>query len=134
MVHSNARRVPDVLPGLAHRTLAGPEHGLTQMEVWSQSIAAGAATPPHRHDCEEVVVVTCGQGVLLVDGTEQPFATGDTVVIPRNIDHQILNTGAGPLELIAAFAMAPVKAVFPDGTAIDLPWHRPAFRAGAVAA
>lgn len=125
MVHSNAQRVPEVLPGLAHRTLAGPEHGLSQMEVWSQSIAAGAATPPHRHDCEEVVVIVGGQGLLLIDGTEQPFRAGDTLVIPRNRDHQILNSSDGPLDLIAAFSMAPVQAVFPDGTAIDLPWQRP---------
>ena len=132
-IHSNASLVPDVLPGLSHRTLAGPEHGLRQMEVWSQSVAPQGATPPHRHDCEEVVVVTAGQGVLAMGGREHAFAAGDTVVIPRNADHQILNTGDGPLTLIASFAMSPVRVELPDGTPLDLPWHQPAFQQAQLA-
>jgi hypothetical protein len=30
------------LPGLNHRTLAGPEHGLKSLELWGQTIASGA--------------------------------------------------------------------------------------------
>ena len=48
------------LPGIDHLTLAGGAQGLSSLSVWQQSIDAGEATPPHRHDCEEVVVV--GEG------------------------------------------------------------------------
>lgn len=133
-VHANSALIPDVLPGLAHRTLAGPEHGLSQLEVWSQEIAAHGATPPHRHDCEEVIMIASGAGVLRIEGGEQHFRAGDTVVIPRNVDHQVLNTGDTPLRLVAALAMAPVLAVFPDGKAIDLPWQQPAFQAAGLQA
>ncbi len=44
-VHSNSALVPDVLPGLAHRTLAGAEHGLERLAIWSQSIDPRGATP-----------------------------------------------------------------------------------------
>ncbi len=91
-VYSNSTLMPNVLPGLAHRTLAGPEHGLKDLEIWSQSI----------------------------------FAAGDTVIIPRNEIHQIFNTGPSVLRLVAAFSMAPVRAEFPDGTRIDLPWQQAA--------
>lgn len=92
-VYSNSTLIPDVLPGLAHRTLAGPEHGLKGLEIWSQSIDAQGATPPHRHDCEEVVIVLEGEGTLAMSGQEMHFAAGDTVIIPRNEVHQIFNTG-----------------------------------------
>ena len=38
------------LPGLQHRTLAGHDHGLDQLSVWRQTLAPGAATPPHRQE------------------------------------------------------------------------------------
>lgn len=43
------------LPGLTHRTVAGPLQGLSTLEVWVQTVAPGAATPVHRHDCEEAI-------------------------------------------------------------------------------
>jgi len=133
-VQSNSDLVQAVLPGLAHRTLAGPEHGLKDLELWSQAIDPHGATPPHRHDCEEVVVVVEGEGMMAIGGGEERFRAGDTVIIPRNELHQIFNTGEAPLRLLAAFGMAPVRAVFPDGSPIELPWQRAGFggdRAGA---
>lgn len=123
-VYSNGTLTPNLLPGLSHSTLAGAEHGLRELAVWSQSIAAGAGTPPHRHDCEEAVVVLEGSGVIAMDGSESAFTAGDTVIIPANKPHQIFNTGKGDLRLIAAFSAAPVEVEFPDGTRIDLPWQQ----------
>lgn len=123
-IHSASALVAGMLPGIAHQTLAGPQHGLQSLEVWSQSIDPGSGTPPHRHDCEEVVVVLVGEGTLLMHGKEARFRAGDTVLLPRNEVHQLLNTGSGPLRLIAAFAMAPVLVELPDGTPIALPWHQ----------
>lgn len=132
-VHSNSALIPNILPGLAHRTLAGPERGLKELEIWSQSIDAQAATPPHRHDCEEAVVILDGEGTLSMAGEEVHFAAGDTVIIPRNEVHQIFNTGHSVLRLIAAFSMAPVRAEFLDGTRIDLPWQQAAYEPAGAA-
>ncbi len=122
-VLSNSALEPNILPGLAHRTLAGAEHGLSQLAVWSQAIDPSGATPPHRHDCEEVVVVLDGEGVLLIEGREERFRAGDTVIIPRDVPHQIIAGGDRPLRLVAALAMAPVEVKFPDGATIELPWQ-----------
>jgi len=110
------------LPGIDHLTLAGGDQGLRGLSVWQQSIDPGEATPPHRHDCEEVVVVTEGSGLLEVDGVQQAFSAPCTLVVPRNAPHQILSTGSAPLRLVAAFSVSPVQAFFPDGTPIPLPW------------
>jgi Auxin binding protein len=61
------------LPGLSHRTFAGPEHGMKNLEVWGQVIEAGAATPVHRHACEEAIVVLEGSGTLTIRGREYQF-------------------------------------------------------------
>ena len=89
-IHSNSALVSNVLPGLAHRTLAGAEHGLERLAIWSQRIDPQGATPPHSHDCEEVILVQKGEGTLVLGGEEQAFAAGDTIIVPPAAVHQIV--------------------------------------------
>ena len=130
-VTTNIEPSPSAIPGIRHSTLAGSAQGLKQLSVWDQVLEPGAATPPHRHDCEEVVLCSGGKGVLVVEagGNEEgefarteAFAAGTTICIPRNAVHQIFNTGEGPLHLVALFSATPVVPHLPDGTRIDLPW------------
>ena len=121
-VLDNAQRPQATLPGLRHRTLAGNAEGLAALSLWRQTIEPGGATPPHRHDCEEVVVVDRGSGRLLIGGEAHAFHENQTLVIPRNVDHQIVNDGSEPLTITAAFSVSPVAVFLPDGSALPLPW------------
>lgn len=103
-------------------TLAGAQNGLKNLSIWQQSIAPEGSSPPHRHDCEEVVLIKAGSGELHVAGRVHRFGPDTTLVLPRNAPHQIFNTGEGPLELIAVFAVSPVAVYLPDGQPIELPW------------
>ena len=114
---------PSPIPGIEHATLAGHDDGLAQLSIWRQSIAPGCATPPHRHDCEEVVIAESGQGELHIDGAVHRFGPDCTLIIPRNVPHQIISTGDVPLRILAAFAATPIQAFFPDGEPIALPWR-----------
>jgi quercetin dioxygenase-like cupin family protein len=122
-VISNQQPLPSAIPGIAHVTLAGHQEGLSKLSVWQQSVAPGCATPPHRHDCEEVVICSGGTGELRSGEKVQQFACDMTVVIPANVEHQIINTGRDPLQIVAVFSMSPVRACFSDGTEIELPWR-----------
>jgi quercetin dioxygenase-like cupin family protein len=121
-VLDNAQRPAAALPGLSHRTLAGSAEGLARLSLWRQEIAPGGATPPHRHDCEEVILVDAGSGELHIAGAVHAFRADQTLVIPRNADHQIVNTGGEPLHLTAAFSVSPVQVYLPDGQPLALPW------------
>ncbi|MCL7943643.1 cupin domain-containing protein [Marinobacter sp. ATCH36] len=111
------------MSGIRHTTLAGSGQGLRQLSVWQQSVQPGGATPPHRHDCEEVVLCTGGQGELRIDNREtHGFGPGSTVIIPRNVLHQIASVGTEDLQFVAIFSTTPVEAYFPDGGFIELPW------------
>lgn len=114
---------PAGLPGILHATLATDRHGLERLAVWQQSLDAGAATPPHRHDCEEVVLCSAGSGELRINGEAHRFGPGSTLVIPADAPHQILNTGDEPVELLAVFSAAVIDARFLDGQKIELPWQ-----------
>jgi quercetin dioxygenase-like cupin family protein len=111
------------LPGIEHETLAGGDDGLTSLSMWRQTIAPGSATPPHQHDCDEVILVQAGQGELHIGGRVIPFAADFTLALPRNEPHQIINTGDEPIQLVAALAMTPVRVTFPDGKPLELPWR-----------
>lgn len=110
------------LPGIENVTLAGSLNGLKNLSVWRSRMAPGAATPPHRHDCEEVVLILSGRGVLNLDGQDHRFGPDSTLVVPRNLPHQIFNGGDGPMELIGIFAVSPVEVFSLDGRPIVLPW------------
>lgn len=111
------------LPGIEHETLACADNGVPTLSVWRQTIAPGGATPPHRHDCDEVVLVLSGRGELHLDGRVISFGPDSTLALPRDVPHQIVNSGDAPLLTVAAFSMSPVGVTFPDGTPLELPWR-----------
>ena len=114
---------PAPIPGVAHATWAGRDDGLEQLSVWRQTLAPGAATPPHHHDCDEVVLCESGSGEVHVDGQVLAFGGRHTVVLPRGRAHQIFNTGTTPMEIVGVFGGTPVGTFGPDGAALALPWR-----------
>lgn len=103
--------------------VATPSRGARQVEAWYTTLAPGAATPPHVHDAEEVVVVLRGAGELRVGDGCQPFVAPCTLIAPAGLTHQIVNTGGEPLDAVAAMPIGSSISA-PDGTALDLPWRR----------
>lgn len=111
------------LPGITHRTLAGPAQGVQRMEVWMQTLERGAATPVHRHDCEEVIVVLSGSGRCVIENEPLDFGPDSTLVVPRNAVHQLINTSGEEICLIAALDMARVRVRTEDGSPLRVPWE-----------
>ncbi|HLS56992.1 MAG TPA: cupin domain-containing protein [Zeimonas sp.] len=122
-VIEQARPATMPLPGIEHATWAGHDEGLQQLSIWRQTMAPGAATPPHSHDCDEVVLCLAGNGELHVDGEVHRFGADCTLVLPRNRKHQIFNVGATPMETVGIFGASPVVTRMPDGPELDLPWR-----------
>jgi mannose-6-phosphate isomerase-like protein (cupin superfamily) len=121
-VIDNAAREKCSLPGIEHLTLAGAAQGLSRLSLWRQSMAPNCATPPHQHDCEEVVLVVEGSGEVQIGGRRIAFGPDTTLVLPPSVPHQIFNTGCVPLVTVAAFSATPVGTFLPDGAALELPW------------
>jgi quercetin dioxygenase-like cupin family protein len=122
-VIEQGRPVAAGIPGVAHATWAGQDNGLRQISLWRQSLEPGAATPPHRHDCDEVVLCQQGEGEVHIDGTVHRFGAAQTIVLPKGSQHQIFNVGAGLLEILGVFGATPVGTYAPDGTDLPLPWR-----------
>ena len=44
-----------------------------------------------------------GEGVVLIDGTENPVEDGSGVIVPAGARHNVRNTGAAPLKLYTLY-------------------------------
>ena len=113
------------LPGIKHQTVGGYKQGVKSMEVWVQTIAPGASTPVHCHACEEVIVILSGSGECTVDGKTTNFGPNSTLIIEPDIVHQIVNSSAEEIKLIASLGMAPVRVKTEDGSPLPVPWDAP---------
>jgi quercetin dioxygenase-like cupin family protein len=122
-VIEQAAPVDSAIPGVAHATWAGEEHGLKQLSVWRQAMAPGACTPPHSHGCDEVVLCLAGEGEVHSGGRVQRFAAGSTITLPANEVHQLFNTGSETMHTLGLFAATPVLTWQPDGSELALPWR-----------
>lgn len=111
------------IEGIAHATWAGADDGVDQLSIWRQEIAPGVATPPHRHDCDEIVLCLEGGGSIESDGAAHRFERGQLLVLPRGGLHRITNDGDRPLQLIGLFGSSPVATFLPDDAPLALPWR-----------
>ena len=87
-----------------------------------QTLEPGASTPMHYHECEEVIVILRGAGLLSVGDEVTEFGPGTTLVVPDKVIHQLINNGAEDMFLIAALSETPGRVFAPDGSLMELPW------------
>lgn len=76
----------------------GPTAELGEMVAGCCVLNAGQEPhPPHQHPEEEFMLVTEGQGTILVNGNHVPAGPGTLIYCEGNHEHGIKNTGATPL-------------------------------------
>jgi quercetin dioxygenase-like cupin family protein len=76
-------------------------------------IGPGQKNPLHYHpNCEEILYVASGQCDHSLDGRVEPLATGDAIVIPRGVRHNLVNTGPGDVVCIISFSSPDRQTVF----------------------
>lgn len=119
-VFSFARNQTHSMQGNHIAGVATPASGARQIEMWRGRMEAGAATPPHRHSGEEVVLILSGSGRATVDGQEVRYAAGDTLILPANAVHQIF--AECDSEFVSAMPLGDTVTL-PDGTVMNPPWR-----------
>jgi quercetin dioxygenase-like cupin family protein len=118
-----AEREPVEIEGNLLRGLAVSSTGAREAEVWEARMVAGAATPPHYHDAEEIVIVIAGSIEAEIDGEMDAVGEGELVVIPAHAVHQLRNTAAGETRKIAVLGRTGARTFWPDGTPLETPWQ-----------
>lgn len=76
----------------------GPTGQLKSMTAGSLRLKPGMEPhPPHRHPEEEIMVVTEGEGEILVEGKTVKVGPGSMMYCESSQLHGVKNTGADPL-------------------------------------
>jgi quercetin dioxygenase-like cupin family protein len=77
------------------------------------TISAGERNPLHYHpNCEEVLYVVSGRCEHSLDGTWTSLATGDAIVIPAGVRHNLVNPGPDDIVCVIAFSSPDRETVF----------------------
>ncbi|GGY31186.1 cupin domain-containing protein [Streptomyces tanashiensis] len=64
----------------------------------------GGESDPDCHNQDEVMIILSGTGSVTLDGApEPPFRAGDIVVLPRNQEHVVHNTGDAELSWVSLY-------------------------------
>ena len=69
-----------------------------------------------------MIVILKGKGECLCEGRSFEFETNETLLIPPNAVHQIINTGKEDLNILATLSMSPVVVETAEGARLTLPW------------
>ena len=93
--------------GCTSRTVAGPAFGVDAFDASVWTVPVGAATPARQHDGACAVLVLAGSGKHRIAGAPQHFHAPCTLLVPPRAEHEIVNTGALPLQLVLIVAPAP---------------------------
>jgi mannose-6-phosphate isomerase-like protein (cupin superfamily) len=76
----------------------GPTSQLKSMTAGSLLLKAGMEPhPPHQHPEEEIMVITSGNGEILVGGKKVAVGPGSMMYCESNQLHGVKNTGSEPL-------------------------------------
>jgi mannose-6-phosphate isomerase-like protein (cupin superfamily) len=96
------------LDGSTIRELAGAVSLPTANQSLAEAtVPVGGATTEHFHRVtEELYFITAGSGRMRLAEEEREVRPGDCIVIPPGVRHQIVNTGAQPLQLLCCCAPA----------------------------
>ena len=77
---------PVVQGEVANQELVG-EVDAVNLRVTSVTFRDGARNLPHRHTCDQVLVITAGRGIIATDDETREVSEGDVIVIPAGDLH-----------------------------------------------
>ena len=90
-------------PGLPSlQRLVDGDNGSTRVTVLINTFVGDQNVPTHRHDVEEILVVTAGECLVTVGGLEVVALSGDAVIVEPGVDHSIGHQQSGePCTVVA---------------------------------
>ncbi|KAL2787091.1 RmlC-like cupin domain-containing protein [Aspergillus keveii] len=59
-----------------------------------------------KHSVDQILLFTHGDARAIVGGKEQDVKAGDVVIVPAGTQHQFLNVGSVPLEVVTIYSPA----------------------------
>jgi mannose-6-phosphate isomerase-like protein (cupin superfamily) len=86
------------------REFAGDDNGGVGISLLFVDAPPGRGPGLHRHAYEEIFILQEGQGTFTAADEQREARAGEIVVVPPDTPHRFVNSGEGPLRLIAIHA------------------------------
>jgi quercetin dioxygenase-like cupin family protein len=86
--------------GVEIRWLISKNDGARNFAMRMFELAQGGHTPLHTHPHEHEVFIVEGEGVIVFEGREHPFAAEHFVFVPGGKEHCFKNTGQSILRFL----------------------------------
>lgn len=95
----------------SHSTLLAGTEAPGPLELWHWRLmpGEGSASDPHPAGTTELVHVTSGTLVLVVDGVDHPVPAGTSATFESHVPHAYRNDGTKPAEMTMAVAVPPAS-------------------------
>jgi quercetin dioxygenase-like cupin family protein len=100
---------------------ASPSRGSKSLATWRVTLDAGAASPLHSLDGDEVFIVLGGAADFQVDGKTLAVRAGDAITVSAGTKFRFTAAGGAPFEAIACVT-AGVQARVEDGAPFAPSW------------
>ncbi|ENN96756.1 hypothetical protein J422_00526 [Methanocaldococcus villosus KIN24-T80] len=85
------------------RELIHPKFANSKQSLALAEVPINGKTLLHRHKTsEEIYFILEGKGKMILDNKEFEIEMGDTILIPPNTKHKVINTGDKPLKILCA--------------------------------
>ena len=111
MKHMHYSEVPlervEGYDGVTVRWLIAREDGAPGFAMRLFEVAPGGVTEWHRHEWEHEVYILKGSGIVMTEGGEKSFGTGDFFLIGPKERHQFRNTAR---EILRFLCLVPLEA------------------------
>jgi len=93
-----------VLYDISERVTGLKRHVISVTSIFSGKVNEEyKMTTGHAHPQEEIYMFMKGRGKLVLDSDEWDMEEGDSMTIPSNVWHRVVNTGLKPLEVLCMF-------------------------------
>ena len=93
--------------GVKGSVLIGKRDGAPNFCMRFFQVSPGGFTVRHTHDWEHEIFIHEGEGAVLRNGELVPVKAGTAIFIPGGEEHQIQNTGNGPLLFVCLIPAGP---------------------------
>lgn len=90
----------DSMKGVTKQVLIGTEEGWDSHVMRLFTLEKGGYSPKHSHPWPHIAFVAAGEGVIHIDGKDNPVRQGSYALVPPDSEHQFTNTGSGNMQFI----------------------------------
>ncbi len=101
-------------PGVSVASSVTKEVGASEISSGITTFQAGSSTTTHFHNAEESIIVTEGEGILMINGEENHVRRHDTAFIIPGAHHRLINTGEIPFKIAWSYATVDVTRTLVD--------------------